>query len=211
MQTAQWLELVLNLPDGVVYALLFGAALLENIVPPVPGDTVVVFGGYLAGLGRLTLPATFVVVTLGSWCGFMVYYGLGRWLGRTGVHAWLGRWISPAALQHGEGWVRRHGHWVVLANRMLPGARSVISLAAGFAGLRADLVGALALLSGLAWSALLVGAGYLIGEEWQRILGVLQAYNEAVLALLGLAAALLGVRWWWRRGRTRSRAAPPGP
>jgi membrane protein DedA with SNARE-associated domain len=204
MEPAQLFERVLQLPDGVLYALLFSAALLENLLPPFPGDATVVFGAYLAGVGRLSLALTFVLATMGSWCGFMVYYGLGRWLGRTRVHDLVGRWITPATLQRGEDWVRRYGHWVVLGNRMLAGARSVISLAAGFAGMRPALVGALALLSSLAWSALLVGAGYLIGEEWQRAVTLLGLYDRAVLALLALGA--LAWLLWRRRRRAGPRA-----
>jgi membrane protein DedA with SNARE-associated domain len=198
----QLLERLLHLPDAVVYALLYGASMLENVLPPVPGDTVVVFGGYLVGRGSLLLSVTFVVVTLGSWSGFMCYYLLGRWLGHTGVHAWLGRWITPQALQRAERWVQRYGQWVVLANRMLPGARSMISLAAGFAGLRADVVAGMALLSALLWNVLLVGGGYLIGEQWQRLLGLLHLYDRAALIVMALAGAAVLVRWWLRRART---------
>lgn len=206
MHWAPWLVHLLELPDWVVYAVLFGASLLENVLPPVPGDTVVVFGGYLTGLGRLWLPFTFVAVTLGSWGGFMAYYFVGRWLGHTGVHDRLGRWVSPEALLRGEDWVRRYGHWVVLANRMLPGARSVISLGAGFAELNALLVGAMALLSALTWNVLLVGAGYVIGEHWQRVLTILRVYNGVALAVLGVVGAVLLLRWWHWRGRLRRRS-----
>ncbi|HKJ00788.1 MAG TPA: DedA family protein [bacterium] len=204
MDPAQWLDQLLSLPEGLVYALLFGASWLENIVPPVPGDTVVVFGGYLAGLGRLNLPLTFAMVTLGSWGGFMTYYAIGRWLGHTGVHDRLGRWITPESLRNGEAWVRRYGHWAVLANRMLPGARSVISLTAGFAGLRADVVGVMALLSGVIWSALLVGGGYLIGEQWQRVIAVLRIYNRAALVVGAVVVAAVLLHWWRRRVRARA-------
>jgi membrane protein DedA with SNARE-associated domain len=199
------LERLLSLPEAVVYVLLYGASFLENVLPPVPGDTVVVFGGYLAGRGHLSLPVTFVAVTLGSWSGFMCYYLLGRWLGQTGVHAWLGRWISQQALQRGERWVRRYGQWVVLANRTLPGARSVISLAAGFAGLRADVAAGMALLSALLWNVLLVGGGYVIGEEWRRVLHVLGIYDRAALIALAALVALLLARWWLRHARAAAR------
>ncbi len=203
MDPAQLYERFLALPPGLLYALLFAAALLENLAPPLPGDTVVVFGGYLAGLGRLSLPLTFALVTLGSGCGFMTYYALGRWLGRSGVHAWLGRWVTPEALERGEAWVQRHGLWIVLANRLLTGARSVISLVAGFAGLSVLPVATLALLSAAVWNAALVGGGYLIGEEWQRVLGWLATYERAMLIGLGLLVAVLALRTWRRRIRAR--------
>lgn len=211
MQEAPWLVHLLHLPDVLVYLTLFGAALLENVLPPVPGDTVVLFGGYLVGLGRLQLPVTFVMVTLGSWGGFMVYYAVGRWLGHTGAHRWVARWVTPEALQRGEHWVRRYGHWVVLANRMLPGARSVISLGSGFTGMPAPLVGLMALISAALWNVLLVGGGYTIGEHWQRVLALLRVYNGAVLVLLGVGVALLLARWWRRRVRLRTRSPSRQP
>ncbi|HEX9844770.1 MAG TPA: DedA family protein [bacterium] len=208
MDLAQLFQWLLELPDAWLYASLFAAALVENVLPPVPGDTVVVFGGYLAGLGRLSLPVAYAMVTFGSWCGFMTYYLLGRWLGRSGVHDLLGRWIPPATLARGEEWVRRHGHWAVLANRLLAGARSVISLAAGFVRMPAGLVGALALASSMLWNVLLVGGGYWIGEEWQRVIALLRAYEQAVLFAVACVAVILLVRYWRRRSRARMGTRP---
>lgn len=190
----------LHLPDAALYALLFGAALLENVLPPLPGDAAVMFGGYLAGTGRLALPWTFAWVTLGSWCGFMSYYAIGRALGRSRAHRWVERWATPEALARGEAWVRRWGYWVVLANRLLAGARSVISLVAGFAELTPTAVALASLASAAAWNVLLVGAGYRVGESWESIAILLGRYQWAVTVLIAVAAALwLGLRLWRAR------------
>jgi membrane protein DedA with SNARE-associated domain len=199
LDPAPWLEPLLHLPDGLLYVLLFGFALLENLVPPFPGDALVVFGGYLAGLGRLSVVAAYVLVTLGSWGGFMAYYALGRVLGRGTVHARLGRLLSPERLERSEAWVRRYGLWAVLGNRALAGARSVISLAAGFADLPVLAVGGLALLSAALWNVLLVGTGYAIGENWQDALRLLEVYNRLVLGALALLVLGLWLRWRLRR------------
>lgn len=203
------LEPFLKLSDGLLYLLLFAFALAENVLPPVPGDAVVVFGGYLAGMGRLSVIVTFVMVTLGSWCGFMCYYGLGRLLGRSRVHDLMGRWITPQALHRGEAWVLRYGMWMVLANRLLAGARSVISLSAGFAGLPGPVVGLMALLSAVVWNVLLVSGGYLIGEQWERVVSLLATYNRIVLTALALLAAGLLVRFL--RQRLRGGKPPSAP
>jgi len=36
-----------------MYMILFVGAYIENIIPLIPGDTIVVFGAYLAGIGTL--------------------------------------------------------------------------------------------------------------------------------------------------------------
>ena len=188
-----------GVPDTEVYPLLFGMSLLENLFPPFPGDAVTVFGGFLAGIGRLSLPLVFLMVTAGGWLGFMVYYALGCWLGRGRAHALLARWVSPLRLGRAEAWFLRYGRWVVLANRFLAGTRAVISLVAGFSRLPPLSVSAFALLSCLVWNSLLLGAGYLIGDQWERVADFLSTYNTAVLGLLALLTA-----WWlvrrWRAG-----------
>lgn len=198
----EWLKTVFEVPQAVVYLLLFLTAVLENLFPLAPGDTVTVFGGYLAGLGRLSLPLAYVLVTAGSWGGFMVYYFAGRWLGRTRVHALLERWFSSEQLYRAEAWFRRHGAWVVLANRYLAGTRSVISVTAGFVRMPSGAVAVFAFLSCATWNVLLMGAGYVIGDEWSRVTYIVSTYNTGVFAALTMLGLAVLLRWWqWRRRR----------
>ena len=54
------------LPAVWAYATLLVIAYGENVVPPIPGDMVVVFGGYLAGVGQLNLARVLRGTTLGG-------------------------------------------------------------------------------------------------------------------------------------------------
>ena len=102
--------------------------------------------------------------------------------------------------------MRRYGHWAVLANRMLAGARSVISLTVGFARLKPWPVGLLALASAALWNVLLVGGGFWVGEEWQRLLRALHTYSRAVAIAGAVVVVLLLLRYW----RRHARAGPTG-
>lgn len=198
MAPESWLQALRAVPDGAIYGLLFAAAVVENLFPPAPGDLVTVFGGYLAGSGRVALPPTYLAVSAGNWAGFMVVFLAGRLLGRSSLHRLLVRWASQARVERAERWVGTYGSWVVLANRFLPGVRSVISLTAGFAGLPARQVGLLALASSLAWNVLLVGAGYTLGDEWERVVRLLATYDKVALGVLA-GLAVLWLFWRWRR------------
>ena len=47
-------------PPGWIYFFLFLGVFMENITPPIPGDMLIVFGAYLAGIGIIGLwPAYF--------------------------------------------------------------------------------------------------------------------------------------------------------
>ena len=51
----------------VVYAVLGAAAALENIIPPIPADVVVLFGGLLAGRGGADPWLVFAARSSASW------------------------------------------------------------------------------------------------------------------------------------------------
>ena len=76
------LSLTENLNGLYGYLVLCVCAFIENIVPPIPGDTVVIFGGYLTGIGRFNVLGVVLSTTVGSFAGFMVIFFLGRLLGR---------------------------------------------------------------------------------------------------------------------------------
>ena len=37
----------------MLYLILFASAVVENLFPPIPGDTITAFGAFLVGTGRL--------------------------------------------------------------------------------------------------------------------------------------------------------------
>jgi len=195
-----FLTMIKSISGPYGYLLLAVSAFFENILPPIPGDTVTVFGGYLVGSGRLTLAGTVLATTAGSFTGFMAMYAVGRFLG----HELLrhgGKVFAPATIEKVHGWFERYGVGVVLANRFLSGARSVISMCAGIAQLNPWLVAACCLVSCLAWNWLLIWAGSKVGENWGMIIEMLKKYN-AVMAV----ALALGMSVWTAKGIMKRRA-----
>jgi len=73
-----------------MYIILCAGAYVENIFPPTPGDTLVVFGAYLVGIGTLNFELVFFATTVGSLAGFITMYGLGRIFGTKFVES--GKW-----------------------------------------------------------------------------------------------------------------------
>ncbi len=191
----EWLR---GLPPAGIYAVVFAVAWAENVVPPIPGDLVVVAAGSFVALGTLALVPTFAVATLGSVLGFLSVFAAGRRLG-TAVHdpARL-RWIPRGAVATVEAWLARWGLGVVAANRFLSGGRAVIGLLAGASGMQTGAVVLWSSLSALAWNAVLVGGGVALGTQWPRVMALLGTYGRVVTGVLTVAALALGVRWWLR-------------
>jgi membrane protein DedA with SNARE-associated domain len=186
------------------YATLFLIAYGENVAPPIPGDMVVVFGGYLAGLGQLHLGIVVVLSTLGGALGFMTMFEVGRRLGRTVLDPDRLQWLPRGGFEKAQRWIQRYGYGVVAANRFLSGARSVISLTAGVAGMKPWRTLWWCTVSAFVWTGLISYAGYAVGDNWTLVVSYIRAYGRIILTLLLLVGAGLLARWYWRRASTPS-------
>lgn len=192
----EWLR---ALPPAGIYAVLLGVAYGENLVPPIWGDTVIVVCGSLVGFGVLAFVPTVALASLGGAAGFLTVYAIGRRLGDAIHDPTRWRWIPRGPLATAERWLGRWGYGVVAANRFLAGGRAVIGLLAGASGLRLGPTALWSAVSAVAWSALLVWAGSLLGSQWERVLDGLRAYGRVVTGALVVLGVVLYLRW--RRGR----------
>jgi len=195
-----------TLDPALICLTVFLLALMENLFPPLPSDLVIVFGGSLVSLGRVTFPAALLAATVGGTIGFILMYGIGRWFGRTILEAERIRFIRRESVERVDAWFRRYGFWLVVANRFLAGTRAVVSFVAGMSGIGLVPTIALCALSALAWNAILLAGGYYLGDNWQQISSTLVAYSGAVVVIIALTALVGGGVYLWRRfgGRTRT-------
>ena len=118
-----------TLPSAVLYLLLGVSAFVENIFPPIPGDTITAFGAFLVGAHRLDFMGVYLSTTLGSLAGFMALFWIGNLLGRKFFIEKDYRLFSAESILQAEHWFRRYGYFLILLNRFFPGIRSIISLA----------------------------------------------------------------------------------
>ena len=198
---ADWLA---GLPVGGIYLVLLAVSYLENVVPPVWGDTLVVLCGWLVGVGTLAFIPTVAVASLGGALGFATVYAVGRGLGDAVDDPSRLRWIPRAPVESARGWLLRWGQGVVVANRFLSGARSVISLLAGASRMPFGPTMLWASVSATAWCVLLVAGGMWVGTEWDRVLALLGAYGRGVSVVLAVVALCVAARWAVRRRRAPS-------
>ncbi|MFZ0390855.1 MAG: DedA family protein [Calditrichia bacterium] len=172
------------------YTLLFLSAFVENIFPPIPGDTVTVVGAYLVGKNVLNYWGVLLSTTAGSILGFMGIFGLAYLLEWRFLERLHFKWVSPKKITRVEKYIHRYGYWVILLNRFLSGVRSVISLVAGLSKMKTVRVFILALISCLVWNAALIYGGSTLGKNWKDIIDFLKSYNRILMIGLGGLAAL---------------------
>ncbi len=191
-----WMEM---LPPLWAYGILLLIAYGENVLPPIPGDLIVVFGGYLAGTGRLDFFVVVLLCTLGGAAGFMTMYAIGYRIGEAVLDPGRLRWLPKNQIESVRAWLRRWGYWIVLLNRFLSGARSVISLTVGMSEMKPGVTAVLATISALIWTLLIGYGGYAVGENWEVIILYLRTYGRIVVGVIVLLAAGLFVRYMIRK------------
>jgi membrane protein DedA with SNARE-associated domain len=205
----RFLNSLYSLPDLLVYILLGLSAYVENVFPPIPGDTITAFGAFLVGIGRLSFLGVYLSTTLGSLLGFLSLFALGGYLGRHFFVQRDYRFFRARDIAKAEQWFEQHGYLLIAMNRFLPGVRSAVSLAGGMAHLHPMRVGLLALLSCALWNLLWILGGYWLGSNWQtveaRLSTLMMRYSLVVLLLMGLVVFFLILRWRRKRGRTADR------
>lgn len=185
---------------------------VETIVPPVPSEVVLPLAGFLTEQGRLSLLWVLVASTAGSLTGAWVFYGLGAALGLERSIAVLARvpLLDREDLQSASCWFDRHGRGSVFFGRFVPGVRSLISLPAGAHRMSLASFTLLTAVGSVIWNGVLVGAGYVLGTQWERVGAVVGTASNVVLVLLAVAAvALLARRAARRRREPRARADVP--
>lgn len=191
-----------RIPDFVLYIILGLSAFVENIFPPIPGDTITALGAFLVGTGRLSFFGVYLSTTLGSLLGFLALFWIGRYLGRRFFIQKDYRLFRAEQIIKAEGWYRKYGYLLIAINRFLPGIRSAISLAGGITHLKVKRVALLAFASAAAWNLIWILAGYTLGSNWETVRASMTAimlrYNIAIFSLLGLLVILFLVRRWIR-------------
>jgi membrane protein DedA with SNARE-associated domain len=188
-----------SLPPGPLYGLIAALAAVENVFPPVPADTAVALGAFLAGRGIMDPWLVFGLTWTANVGSGAVVYALARRHGRALFQGILGRRLmSDATITRIEEQYERHGTWGIFFSRLLPVWRGLVMPFAGIA--RVPPWRALVPLA--AASALYYGALTLLittlGTNLEQVLRVLRRVNT-ILGVAAITLLLVAAIWIVRR------------
>lgn len=180
------------------YPALFLLLMLGIVGLPVPDETLLLFAGSLTFTHRLAAAPTLAAAVLGSACGISLSYWLGRTLGLS-LAGSLGLRVGLDArrLQAVQDWYRLRGKYGLLLGYFVPGLRHLTAFVAGSSRLPFPVFAAFAYSGGLLWSLSFLWLGYLLGDEWHRLAGMIHEglFHLTWVSLVGIAAVLAVRRW----------------
>jgi membrane protein DedA with SNARE-associated domain len=179
---------LLNLLEELGPVGIFVLMIPESACLPIPSELTLMFGGYLVHQHAVGFALAVAAGTAGNLVGSLIAYGAGR----AGALRGLDRGPARAAVARCEALFRRRGDATVLWARLMPLARTFVSLPAGHARVPLPRFVAMTVVGCAAWSAAFVGAGLAAGSAWA------DASSMASKALL--AATVAGLAYAALRG-----------
>jgi membrane protein DedA with SNARE-associated domain len=195
--------------------------MLVDAVFPAASEVVMVYGGALAagafagqtvslfGWEFETTAGAYVAVALAGTIGYLIGSLLGWAIGYYGGHPFLerhGRFfhLGPERLERAEAWFERRGDSAVFLGRVVPVVRSFVSIPAGVLEMPVGRYTALTIPGSAIWCFALAGVGVALGASWERFHEGFRYADYVVVALILAAAALLVVRSYRKRVRSRA-------
>ena len=199
---ASWVQDVIERLGAVGVALL---VILENVFPPIPSEIVLPFAGFVAQRGDGSVLMMIAAATLGAVVGALVLYGIAGVIGPMRLAAFIvrfGRWfgVKPADLERAEQWFDRHAAAAVLLGRCVPLIRSIVSIPAGFRRMKLTPFVLYTALGSLVWNTALIGAGAILGDQWERVEPYIATLQWVVIAAIAVMVV------WFAIGKLRRRA-----
>lgn len=180
---------------------------LENIFPPIPSEVILPLAGFTSSQGSMNVIAAFIWATAGSMAGAYVLYYLGAAIGADRLRKIADRmWLVKVSDVDGAlAWFDKYGKISILLGRVIPGIRSLISIPAGIDRMNPLTFGFYTLIGSSVWNALLIYCGWVLGENWHMVEGVIDQYSKVVYVLVALV--LVGALVWLVRRAQKDKAS----
>jgi membrane protein DedA with SNARE-associated domain len=190
----------MNLPPVWIYLAIGTGAAVENIIPPVPADTFVLLGAFLAESGRADPVLVFLFTWTFNVVSAVLVYRLAHRYGPAFFTTPAGHWLlKPKQVETIGVFYTRWGTPAIFVSRFLPAFRALVPVFAGVTHVPLRRVlPPLALASGI-WYGFLVYVGALAGRNWQAIMAFFGQFSAGLLAVAAVLIVLVSA--WWVRSR----------
>lgn len=173
-----WLDQMFAYGDIYVYLVLAAICFMENITPPIPGDSFIVAAGGLVAAGRLDTFGVMLASVIGGMSSVMVIYYIGRRYGREFFIRKNYRLFSANDIVATEKRFERWGGLLLIASRFVVGFRVILAGSAGMG--RYPAIGMLiySTISYVAYAGLLLYLGYALVDNYAVIEEYFKTYEH---------------------------------
>ena len=147
--------------------IIFSVALVDSVLPIVPGETTVIAGGVAAGAGNQTLAFVILAGALGAFLGDNLAYTIGHRF-EPRVRSWAARKPNRAARLDSAGLqIKKRGGLLLITARFIPGGRTILTVSSGITQQPRLWFAAWVAVAATIWATYAAGLGYLFGQAFE--------------------------------------------
>jgi len=175
------------------YWVVFLGVMLENVGLPLPGETVLLFAGFLAYQGKIHILPAILTAIAGATSGACLGYCLGWYGGTSLVQKFLAHFPRVAKrYDDSQTTLLKYGQWAVFVARFVTGLRVFAGVLAGALRMPFSIFLLFSFAGAVCWALVIGYVGFLFGSNWGRLVSFVTRLDRMVLAIVvGGAAAML--------------------
>jgi membrane protein DedA with SNARE-associated domain len=193
-----------GLPLAVLYPVMTVAAAIENVFPPIPADTIVALGSWLAARGEGSVMGAFLATWIGNVGGAAAMYFVGR---RHGA-GWMHKRFPALGDEHNqkrlETMYGKYGVVTLVVSRLIPGIRALVPPFAGALKVPPlTAIGAMAIASAV-WYGIISYVAFHANAEFSQLMNVVRE-SGTIVALVAAALLAVVLLVWFLKRRSHER------
>ena len=184
---------------------------IENVFPPIPSEVILTFGGFMTTHSSLTIIGVIIFSTIGSLIGALILYLVGRILKKERLmklaDGKLGKTLrfKREDIEKADDWFNKKGTKAVFFCRFIPIVRSLISIPAGINGMKSPKFIIYTTLGSAIWNAVLTILGSVVGENWSKIVSIIDLYANITLIILIILFIIIMIIYYKKRVKKRDK------
>lgn len=182
---------------------IFVGVMLENAGIPIPGETVLLFAGFLAYHGKIDLLPSILVAIAGATLGDSIGFLIGSVGGRRFVDRFIRRYPAiTKSFDRSQTLFLKYGQWAVFTGRFITGLRMFAGILAGLFRMRYRRFLFFNFTGATVWVIAIIYVGFLFGNSWQLVQQHLAEVNELVMAAVIVGLVIGVTSYYIRKKRT---------
>ena len=195
-----FLDKLSKLPLLLLYSIIGAGAGIENFVPPIPADTFVLLGAFLAAKGHGNPFVVFAVTWVSNIGSAAIVYFLANKYGKSFFDKPFGRLlINKHQMKQIGKFYDKWGIPAIFFSRFFPAFRAMVPVFAGVTHVPFKRVIIPMALASAAWYGFVVYVGTTAGDNWEAIEHFFGKFSTILLIIAGVLFA--GFAFWWVKSR----------
>lgn len=202
-------EIILSIMGNYGYIGVFLLIMIENIFPPIPSEVILLFGGFMTTYTKLCIFGMVIASTIGSLLGAIILYYIGKIFNKDRLKKIISGKVGKILrlrdndIDNADRWFDNKGNKTVFFCRFIPLVRSLISIPAGMSEMPMFKFLLYTLFGSLIWNTVLIIVGSVVGENWVRIVSILDTYSHIVIIILFIIVVLCMYLFYKKRSKRK--------